>query len=39
MDRIHKEFPRGGKCGVNLEDADTGRQIQGVPARRGAGGA
>lgn len=33
MDRLHKEFPRGGTSGVNLKDADTGGQIQGVPAR------
>lgn len=34
MDRLHKEFHRGGTSGVNLEDADTGGQIQGMPARR-----
>lgn len=33
MDRLHKEFPRRGISGVNLKDADTGGQIQGVPAR------
>lgn len=27
MDRLHREFNREGTSGVNLEDADTGRQI------------
>lgn len=31
--RLHKEFNREGTSGVNLEDADAGRQTQGVPAR------
>lgn len=33
MGRLHKEFNREGTSGVNLEDADVGRQTQGVPAR------
>lgn len=33
-----KEFHSRGTFGVNLEDADTGRQIQGMPTRRGTDG-
>lgn len=38
IDGIHKGFQRGGPSVMNQEDADTDRQIQGVPARRGTDG-